>query len=48
MEIVAPDQPGEYILQTTMVQEGVRWFEEVRPGIVQEFGVSVLAGGDGP
>jgi glycosyltransferase involved in cell wall biosynthesis len=42
MKIVAPDQPGEYILQTTMVQEDVRWFEDVQPGIVQEFGVSVF------
>jgi hypothetical protein len=42
MKIVSPGQPGEYILQTTMVQEGVRWFEDIQPGIVQEFGVSVF------
>jgi hypothetical protein len=44
MTILAPDQPGEYILQTTMVQEGVCWFENVRPDIIQEFGVSIRAG----
>jgi len=43
MIIVAPSEPGEYILQTTIVQDGVCWFEDVRPGIVQEFPVSVLA-----
>jgi hypothetical protein len=43
MKIIAPKQPGEYILQTTMVQEGVCWFEHIRPGIAQEFAVSVVA-----
>jgi hypothetical protein len=43
MIIIAPSQPGEYILQTTMVQEGVCWFEDIRPGIMQEFAVSVTA-----
>jgi hypothetical protein len=41
MSIAAPDEPGSYILQTTMVQDGVCWFEDVRPGIVQEFAVTV-------
>ena len=40
---IAPSQPAEYILQTTMVQDGVCWFEDIRPGIVQEFAVSVTA-----
>jgi hypothetical protein len=44
MTILAPEQPGEYILQTTMVQEGVNWFEDVRPDILQEFDVSVTGG----
>lgn len=44
MTILAPDQPGEYILQTTIVQEGVDWFENIRSNIMQEFDVSVLAG----
>lgn len=44
MTIVAPNQAGEYILQTTLVQEGVCWFEDVRPDIVREFAVSVTAG----
>jgi len=43
MKIVAPNQPGEYILQATLVQEGVCWFENIRPGIVQEFAVAVGA-----
>ena len=43
MTIIAPDQPGEYILQATMVQDGACWFEDLRPDIVQEFAVSVTA-----
>ena len=43
MQIVAPSEPGEYILQTTIVQDGVCWFEDIRPGIVREFPVSVIA-----
>jgi len=43
MIIIAPSQPGEYILQTTIVQDGVFWFEDMRPDIVQEFTVSVTA-----
>lgn len=43
MTIRAPKEPGEYILQTTMVQENVCWFEEVRPDILQEFVLSVSA-----
>lgn len=40
--IVAPSSPGEYILQITMVQEEVCWFEDVCPEILQEFAVQVL------
>jgi len=43
MKVVAPNQPGEYILQATLVQEGVCWFENIHPGIVHEFAVSVVA-----
>ena len=43
MMIIAPDQPGQYILQTTMVQEGVCWFEDVQADILQEFSISVTA-----
>jgi hypothetical protein len=42
MAILAPDQPGEYILQTSMVQEGICWFEDVRSDIMQEFSISIL------
>ena len=41
MVVAGPNEPGEYILQTTMVQDGVCWFEEIQPGIVKEFFVSV-------
>ena len=41
MRVVAPSLPGKYILQTTMVQENVCWFEDVRPDILQEFQVLV-------
>jgi GT2 family glycosyltransferase len=43
MSVAAPDAPGSYILQTTMVQDGVCWFEDIRPDIVQEFAVAVIA-----
>jgi hypothetical protein len=41
MTIIAPNEPGEYILQSTIVQDGVCWFESVRPEILQEFLVTV-------
>lgn len=41
MTILAPTEPGDYLLQTTIVQDGVRWHEEVEPEILQEFPVSV-------
>jgi hypothetical protein len=40
--IFAPRRRGEYIVQITMVQEAVCWFENVCPAIVQEFSVSVI------
>jgi glycosyltransferase involved in cell wall biosynthesis/tetratricopeptide (TPR) repeat protein len=43
MRVVAPSLPGKYILQTTMVQEAVCWFEDVRPDILQEFEVVASA-----
>jgi len=48
MTIGAPDRPGQYILQTTIVQEGVCWFEAVCPDIMQEFDVSVMTESDSP
>ena len=44
MMVVAPERAGEYILQTSIVQDGVCWFEDIRPAVVQEFEVSVTAG----
>jgi hypothetical protein len=39
--VTAPNRPAEYILQITMLQEAVCWFESVCPGILQEFVISV-------
>jgi hypothetical protein len=44
MMIAAPDQPGRFLLQISIVQEEVCWFDQVRPGILQEFDVLVTAG----
>jgi hypothetical protein len=43
MMIVAPDEPGQYLLQITMVQEEICWFDQVRADILQEFDVLVAA-----
>jgi hypothetical protein len=43
MVVIAPAEPGKYILQTTMVQEWTLWFENIRPEIRQEFVISVTA-----
>jgi hypothetical protein len=42
LTILAPAEAGEYVLQITMVQEGVCWFESIRPEILQEFAVFVV------
>jgi hypothetical protein len=41
MTVLAPYQPGEYILQVSLVQDGACWFEDVQPEIRREFFVSV-------
>lgn len=41
MFVIAPETPGEYFLQLTMVQEGVRWLEEENPDLIQEFRVTI-------
>ena len=41
MAIVAPVRPGEYILQTSIVQDNAYWFDQLRPDIGREFFVSV-------
>jgi hypothetical protein len=43
MFIIAPKKPGEYLLQLTMVQEGIRWLEEENPDLLQEFRITVTA-----
>jgi hypothetical protein len=44
--VIAPSEPGKYILQTTMVQDGVCWFETFYPDIMREFTLEVDAGTD--
>ena len=41
--IIAPEQPGQYLLQISMVQEEVCWFEQAKPEILQEFDLLVTA-----
>ncbi len=41
MVIIAPGEAGIYALQVTLVQDGVRWFEEVNPSILQELVITV-------
>ena len=41
MFVIAPKTPGDYLLQLTMVQEGVRWLEEENPDLIQECRVTV-------
>ena len=41
MFVVAPPQPGNYLLQVTLVQENLRWLEELNPHLVQEFEITV-------
>jgi hypothetical protein len=42
MFVIAPDKPGEYLLQLTMVQEGVRWLEAENPDLPLEFAINVV------
>ena len=41
MMIIAPDQPGHYLLQISIVQEEVCWFDQFRPDTLREFPVVV-------
>lgn len=41
MRVVAPSVAGTYILQATMLQELVCWFENVQPDFAWEFAVVV-------
>jgi hypothetical protein len=43
MVVLAPNKPGEYILQMTVVQDGIQWLENVNPAILQEHAISVMA-----
>jgi hypothetical protein len=39
--VVAPDEPGRYLLQISVVQEDVCWFDQIRPDILREFSILV-------
>ena len=41
MRVEAPNLPGTYTLQATMMQESVCWFESIQADILQEFDVVV-------
>lgn len=43
MVVLAPNEPGEYILQMTVVQDGIQWFDNVNPAILVEVVISVTA-----
>ena len=41
MFLVAPETSGDYLLQLTLVQETVAWFEQIQPSVLEEFPVRV-------
>jgi hypothetical protein len=41
MRVEAPARPGTYVLQATIVQESVGWFEDVEPRVLQQFEIDV-------
>jgi hypothetical protein len=41
MFVIAPENPGTYLLQVTMVQEQVRWLDAENPNLLQGFKVEV-------
>jgi hypothetical protein len=41
MVIIAPNQSGKYVFQTTMIESG--WFESVEPEILHKFDLTVVA-----
>ena len=41
MKVKAPDLPGHYILRITLVQESVRWFDELVPPVKCDVPISV-------
>jgi hypothetical protein len=44
MRIVAPSEPGEYVLRATIIQEGWRWFDVLAPPVRADAPVLVIAG----
>ena len=44
VNVLAPEQAGEFLLQVTLVQENVRWFEEVRSDLLVGRRVQTVGG----
>jgi hypothetical protein len=44
MRIVAPGEPGEYVLRATIIQEGWRWLDAMAPFVRADARVLVVAG----
>jgi hypothetical protein len=42
MVVIAPSEPGDYVLQISIIQDGIRWFEEINPDILKEFAMRVI------
>ena len=39
--IIAPDNPGSFILKITLVQEGVAWFDDQEPSVFSACKITV-------
>ncbi len=43
LRVIAPSQPGDYILRATIIQEGWRWLDTLAPAVYAEAPVKVLS-----
>ena len=41
--VAAPDEPGDYVLRVTLLQEGIAWFDDIRATNASVHAVRVLA-----
>jgi hypothetical protein len=44
MRAIAPNQPGDYILRATIIQEGWRWLDFLAPAVSVESPVTIVSG----
>ena len=42
MRAIAPDEPGDYILRVTIIQEGWRWLDLLAPPVCAESLVAIV------